>query len=332
MKSILVGVTAGVLIFIGIFVTLLWQQTGAPLTIPSRILFHIAKGESVRDISADLQKEGTIKNARIFYWYAKFLKKDRALKAGVYELLPSMHLNDLIPLFENGSNASVKVTIPEGFSLAQIALRLKEKGLPVREKDFALSPQDAAPYQFLRDAPPGASLEGFLFPSTYDFFADASAKEIRETLLASFQNHFDPSWYEAAGKEGKTVFEVVTMASILEKELRSLPDKKIAAGLLWRRLSVGIPLQVDSTINYITGKNTPALNSKDASIASPYNTYKNKGLPPGPISNPGTESIEAALFPQASEYWFYLSRQDTGETIFSKTLQEQAKAKGKYLK
>lgn len=332
MKSILVGVTAGAIVFIGIFAALLWQQINAPLTVPSRALFHIIKGESVRDISMDLQKTGAIKDARMFYWYAKFLNKDRALKAGAYELLPSLRLKDLIPLFENGKSASLKITIPEGFTLKQIVRRLRGKGLPVSDKDFIRLPGDTAEHPFLKDVPTGASLEGFLFPDTYDFFVDASPQEIRETLLASFQDHLDPSWEQTAQNQGKNMLQIVTMASILEKELRSLPDKKIAAGLLWRRLSVSIPLQVDATINYITGKNTPALDNNDLNINSPYNTYKYKGLPPGPISNPGKGSIEAALFPEESAYGFYLSRQDTGETIFSKTLQEHNRAKAKYLK
>ena len=122
------------------------------------------------------------------------------------------------------------------------------------------------------------------------------------------------------------------MASILEKEVVSLHDKKIVAGILWKRIANGVPLQVDSTINYITQKNNASVSVKDTDIDSPYNTYKYSGLPKGPISNPGIDSIMAAIYPTKSQYWYYLSADGTGKTIFSQTLEEHAAAIAKYLK
>lgn len=332
MKAFLAGIFLGGLALFGILVALFYQQIQAPLPLSSQIVFQIAKRESVRDISVNLQKNGIVKDARIFYWYTKLLKKDRMLQAGFYEVAPPLRLKDLIALLENGTNASIKVTIPEGFTLGQIVTRLEEKGLKIDEDDFTLLPEDVAIYPFLEESPEGAPLEGFLFPSTYTFLVDASPQDIRKTFLTTFQKRFNPAWYEIAQSQGKNILEVVTMASILEKELVSLKDRKIASGILWRRLLVGMPLQVDSTINYVTGKNLPAVGLDDLQTDSPYNTYRHKGLPPGPISNPGVESIEAALFPEASDHWFYLSRQDNGQTVFSKTLQDHARAKAKYLR
>ena len=135
---------------------------------------------------------------------------------------------------------------------------------------------------------------------------------------------------EIASQE-KTIFEIVTMASLLEKEVRTLDDRKLVAGILWKRLENKVPLQVDATVAYITGKKTTKVSKEDTEIDSAYNTYKYLGLPLGPICNPGIESIVASLYPQDSNYWYYLSTPE-GETIFSRTLQEHNIAKAKYLK
>ncbi len=137
---------------------------------------------------------------------------------------------------------------------------------------------------------------------------------------------------EKIKEQNKTVHEIITLASIIEKEVRSEKDMALVAGILLKRLEIGMPLEVDSTINYITGKNDPSVQSVDLQINSPYNTYKNYGLPPGPISNPGLASIKAAVYPEESDYLFYLNRQDTGETIFSKNYDEHLTNKYKYLK
>ena len=122
------------------------------------------------------------------------------------------------------------------------------------------------------------------------------------------------------------------MASLLEKEVKTLSDKKIVSGILWKRLNADMPLQLDSTVNFATGKSDASCSLKDTQINSPYNTYKCYGLPKGPISNPGIDSILAAIYPKSTDYWYYLSASGTGQTIFSKTLDEQNSAKVKYLR
>jgi UPF0755 protein len=136
---------------------------------------------------------------------------------------------------------------------------------------------------------------------------------------------------EEIERQGKSIFDIITMASLLEKEVRTEEDKKIVAGILWKRMEIGMPLQVDATIAYITGKNSTRISKEETKIDSPYNTYKYKGLPLGPICNPGFESIFASLYYEDSDYLYYLSTPE-GETIFSKTLEEHNIAKGKYLK
>lgn len=132
-------------------------------------------------------------------------------------------------------------------------------------------------------------------------------------------------------KQGKTIFEIITMASLLEKEVRTMEDKKMVSAVLWKRLEASMPLQVDATIIYITGKKTTKVSISETKIDSSYNTYRYKGLPIGPICNPGLDSIKAAIYPESSEYWYYLSTPE-GETVFSETFKEHNIAKAKYLR
>ena len=191
---------------------------------------------------------------------------------------------------------------------------------------------DIAKPDFLNDAPADANLEGYLFPDTYRIFRDATAEDIIAKMLDNFNGKLSPAMRADISKQGKSIHDIVVMSSIVEKEVRSAADKKIVAGILYKRLELGMKLEVDVTINYISGKNNPSSALEDLQIDSPYNTYKYYGLPPGPIANPGLDAIMAAIYPEKSPYLFYLNRQDTGETIFSKTYEEHLRNKAKYLK
>ena len=332
-KYVFYGIIGGFIALLCFGAAFFLFETRALLPLPkSEVFFTIAPGQGGKEISNQLQKEGIIRYPFVFYWYTKFSGKDRGLQAGLYRLSGHLAIPDLVSLFNQGPNAYTSITFPEGFTVKQIVARLQERGFALKEEDFAVIPLETrSVYSFLADVPGNASLEGFLFPDTYNFRADASAKDIRDSFLVNFKKRVQPLLADAPDKGKHTLFDVLTMGSILERELRKFEDKKIASGLLWRRLSIGLPLQVDATVNYITQKHTASLTNDDLSLDSRYNTYIYAGLPPGPISNPGIESIKAALLPKESEYWFYLSRQDTGETIFSKTLQEHNMAKAKYL-
>ena len=148
-------------------------------------------------------------------------------------------------------------------------------------------------------------------------------------MIVNFDKKLNSDLRQQILEQKKTIFDVITMASLLEKEVRTLEDKKIVSGILWKRLSVGMALQLDCTVNYVTGKNHPGVLIKDTKINSPYNTYKYPGLPKGPISNPGMNSIIATLNPTKTDYWFYLT---DGTTHFSKTAEEHSAKKAKYLK
>lgn len=268
-------------------------------------LFTINKGDSVYLIGKKLQDEGLIKDKNVFYFYVVLKGVKNNIKAGKYFLSPSMNLKLIVKKFVDGDTAKFKVTIPEGFTVSQIEQKM---GLDLPE-----------------------SLEGFLFPDTYDFPIDVDSETVVRIMTENFNRKINKDLKDEIERQGKSLNEIVIMASLLEKEVKTFEDKKIVSGILWKRLKADMLLQVDATINYITGKNTTKITLDDLKIDSPYNTYKNKGLPPGPICNPGLESIIAAVYPEQTDYWYYLSKPN-GETVFSKTFLEHIRAKEKYLK
>ena len=207
-----------------------------------------------------------------------------------------------------------KVLIPEGASVREAAFLVKKKIPTFDDKRFL----DIA-----------LSDEGYLFPDTYRFLPNVSPEEVRSTM----RNNFDVRTLEFSGKvvaSGKTLRDIVTMASIVEEEAKTFHTRRVIAGILWKRIALGIPLQVDAVFVYINGKNTYQLTTNDLKIDSPYNTYKYKGLPPGPITNPGIESFRAALEPIETPYLFYLSDRE-GNMHYARTFEEHIKNKNRYL-
>ncbi|MDP3785354.1 MAG: endolytic transglycosylase MltG [bacterium] len=199
---------------------------------------------------------------------------------------------------------TVRVTIPEGFTVRQIAERLEAEGL-----------FPAADFMKLASAD-----EGFLFPDTYEFFRTTAP----ERVILKMKDNFS----KKVGAEVSR--DVIIMASLLEEEAKTPEDKKIVAGILWKRLESGAALRVDATLTYITGRPSRELTDGDLKINSPYNTYRYPGLPAGPISNPGLETIDSALHPAPSPYWFYLSDKD-GKLHYARTFEEHKANRLKYL-
>jgi UPF0755 protein len=183
----------------------------------------------------------------------------------------------------------------------------------------------------LAGKPKNVSLEGYLFPDTYEVREDETAKEVVAKILSNFDRKVSKDILSKIKNQGKTLYQVLIMASVLEKEVKGFEDKKIVAGILWKRLRNGWKLQVDSTLTYITNRKSLELTKDDLTVNSPYNTYKHYGLPPSPICNPGLDSIKAAVSYKDSPYWFYLTTKD-GKTVFSRTLREHNYNRWKYLK
>jgi len=198
-------------------------------------------------------------------------------------------------------------------------------------------------YKFLEDKPKGATLEGYLFPDTYRIYKEiprdlrgekdseeALAEHIIKKMLDNFDQKLTADLREEIARQKKTIFDILTMASIIEKEARG-EDMAMISDIFWRRIRNGIPLQSDATINYVTGKYETQPSTEDLKVDSPYNTYKYSGLPAGPIGNPGFEAIRAAIYPKANNYWYFLHTKD-GQTIYSRNFEEHKANKAKYLK
>jgi len=270
------------------------------------VMFLVKKGEGAKEISINLKKQGLIRYSSLFRIYALIEDKAEELKAGEYQLSFSMNVPEIVNKLASGDRIKKIITIIEGWTIKDIANYLE-----VEELD--------------------SDLEGYLFPDTYEISPEDGIEEIIEKMLANFDKKLTLELREEITSQGKTIHEIVIMASLVEKEVMIFEDKKIVSGILWKRIESNMPLQVDATITYITGRKSTEILKEELEIDSPYNTYKYKGLPFGPICNPGMESILAAIYPETSEYWFYLSTPE-GETIFSKTLKEHSETRLKHLK
>ncbi len=272
------------------------------------MVFLVKKGEGAKEISINLKNQELIRYSSFFRFYALFYDKADKLKAGEYELSPSMNIPEIVNKIAEGDRIKKMITIIEGWTVKDIEELLRDRGGTVP-----------------------LELEGYLFPDTYEIFPEERIEEIVAKMRANFEKKLTPELREEIISQGKTIPEIIIMASLLEKEVQTLEDKKIVSGILWKRLENNMFLQVDATIIYLTGRKTTEILKEELKIDSLYNTYKYKGLPPGPICNPGLKSIEAAIYPQESSYLYYLSAPE-GETIFSQTLKEHNIAREKYLK
>jgi len=240
------------------------------------------------------------------------------------------------------------VTIIEGWNNEQIAAKLAENNLGFTAKQFlqvageprqdyrlwptSKWPQDFSDrYDFLKDKPKYFGLEGYLFPDTYRFSPSSTPEEVIIRFLDNFNRQLTPAMRQDIENQGKSIYEIITMASILEKEVRNETDMKLVADIFWRRLKNGQRLESCATLAYALGENKPQYSYEETRLASPYNTYINDGLPPGPICNPGLKAIRAAIYPTPNDYNFFLSRPDNGQTIFSRTFEEHSLNKNKYL-
>lgn len=296
--------------------------------------FEIKSGEGVKDIAKNLENAQLIKNDFYFNYFVWKTKACEKLQAGKYEIRGSMTIPEIAQVLSMGEVVSneVKVTFPEGTSAKDMADILKQKGLEGDEflKKAKNGEGVKADYEFLKGKPEKADLEGFLFPDTYIFFKDVKAENIVNRMLLNFDEKLTSRMRDDIKKKNRTIFEIVTMASILEKEVKSSEDMKVASGIFWDRIGAGMPLQSCATIAYVLGEEKKQYSYDDTRTPSPYNTYINKGLTPGPINNPGMNALQAAVYPAKTDYVYFLTDPNTGKTIFSKTIEEHETNKAKY--
>jgi len=314
------------------------------------VSFVIKSGEGVKSISADLLAKGLIKSKLFFELYIWKNKFGSNLKAGEYVLSPSLSIKEIVRTLIAGNVASKEKTIKviEGWNSKEIADYFETEGMfksddflnltgypkiDYRENKTLMKPFDySANYTFLTDKPSYRGLEGYLFPDTYRIYKEATPDSVIRKMLNNFDNKLTPELRAEIKKQGKTIYEIVTMASIIQKEVRNEKDMKIVSGIFWNRIKNKQALESCATLAYILGENKAQYSYEDTRIDSPYNCYMNRGLPPGPISNPGIEAITAAIYPEDTNYNYFLSSSETGETIYSRTFEEHVRNKAKYLR
>ena len=295
----------------------------------------IKKGSSLTKVSIMLKQEGIIRDANVFTRMVTFLGKKKEVKAGEYEFHTRMHSWEVLNILAKGQVKPHLVTIVEGCTLSQIAQLLDD--LEIVEKKTFLE-ESSSPTLILSlglpystASKPGPTLEGYLFPNTYHLLREMNSEEIIQMMVQQFKKVFNNDWIRSASHLGMSLKEVVTLASIIEKEA-SLPEEKpFISAVFHNRLRKRIPLQSDPTVIYGIKNFNGNLTRVDLQRPSPYNTYLNTGLPPTPICNPGKDSLLAALHPSPVSYLYFVSKND-GSHYFSSTMEEHNQAVWKYQK
>lgn len=317
------------LLLVGSIVLLTWwswaskpySKTGSDVNIT------INPGTTADQLADELEQRHIIRSAVLFRWLARSQQGNFKMYAGDYELTPTMTPDEIIKRLIKGteSSNSIRVTIPEGYSTEQIITLLVQKGLGSKEEYTKVVTEDAFPYPFLEGAPKGIHrLEGFLSPNTYFIDLKTSPHDVIDLFLQQFAKGLTPEVQTRLASMKFTVLQWVTLASLVEKEAVKESDRPLIASVIMNRLKINQPLQVDATIQFLLDTPKPKLYNKDLQIPSPYNTYLNRGLPPGPIANPGNASLQAALHPAQTDFLYYVAKKD-GYHAFAKTYAEHLK-------
>lgn len=292
--------------------------------------FKISKGDSFRTIGAHLSQESFIKSIAVFKLYALITGRAQKFQPGVYEISSAMSLPQIVDVLTIGKRSDVFVTIPEGSTLKDIDAILSASGILSENAiaNYSIE-QLKADYPFLGQM---YSLEGFLFPDSYYFEVGSSPHTVVRKMLDNFTKKA-----LALLLDSKNWYDTLMLASYLEREVPEFQDRRIVAGILLKRISVKMPMQIDATISYakcggkFRGCDEIMVKRSDLAFPSPFNTYERLGWTPTPISNPGERAIKAALTPLQSKYLYYLSASSTRETHFSKTLEEHNEKRAKFL-
>ncbi|MBP9728057.1 MAG: endolytic transglycosylase MltG [Candidatus Moranbacteria bacterium] len=292
--------------------------------------FTVVPNENALALGERLEKSGIIFSRYTFLWYLVREEKTRKIIAGEYLLSGDLTTPEIALVVTSGKTVSsdIKVTFPEGWTMAKMADRLTANKLPGKEF-LALAEKPLSEWRtqfdFLKDVPVTATLEGFLFPDTYLFDPAATATDIVEAMLQNFGKKFDVTLRQGVKSSPHSFFELVTLASIIEEEGRTKEERDMISDVFWKRIAIGQPLQSDATVNYVHGTTRLQPTFQDIDSDSPYNTYKHAGLPPGPISNPSLMSIRAAIYPKANPYFYFLVSAKTKETVYSVTFEEHVR-------
>jgi UPF0755 protein len=289
---------------------------------------QITSGMSTVDIGKSLEEKGLIRSETAFGWYVRTRNAARYLQAGTYDLSPSQSTPDIVAQLTHGKVATKLVTIAPGLRLDQIRTALIRQGYTAADVDAALEPTQYESKPVLADKPKGQNLEGYLYPDSFQRTADTKLKTIVEQSLSQMEGRLTPSIRSGFAKQGLTVYQGITLASIVEQEVVHQQDRAQAAQVFLKRLRSDISLGSDVTAFY--GSELAGA-GKDVNFDTPYNTRLHKGLPPTPISNITTSSLEAVARPANTDWLFFVAGDD-GTTYFSKTVEEHERLTAEHCK
>ncbi|SDH92609.1 endolytic transglycosylase MltG [Desulfosporosinus hippei] len=305
-----------------------WSWATKPYsTSGNSIKITISPGTTAAQLARELQERQLIRSAGMFQLLARERRDDFKLYVGDYQIAPTMSPKEMIEHLISGSTSldTNMVTIPEGYTTEQIIELLVQKGIGSKGELTKVVTEDSFPYEFLKDAPQGIHrLEGYLFPNTYDIPVETSPHAAIDLLLRQFAKELTPEVQKQLVSMKLTVAQWVILGSLIEKEAVRESDRALIASVLFNRLKINQPLQIDATIQFLLGTPKPKLSYQDLQIPSPYNTYLHAGFPPGPIASPGHASLQAVLNPAQTDFRYYVAKKD-GYHVFAKTYAEHLK-------
>ena len=288
----------------------------------------IEKGQTGSEIADMLYERGLIRSALGFKLWLYLSGTNDKLQTGHYQIPNKVTVRELISLLQEGHVESIRVTIPEGYTVGDIA-NVLEKNQIMKAKDFLAEAKTYVPYPYMKGTKPATyPVEGFLFPSTYEIPVGATPREVIQMMADEMNRYLTPAVKKQIQAQHMSIHDFVTLASIVERESLFDADRPTIAGVFKKRLAHGIPLQSDATISYVLGYAKEDVTIGDTQLQSPYNTYVSKGLPPGPIANPGKKSLDAVLYSENTDYLYFVADKE-GHNHFSKTYEEHLAAVNK---
>jgi UPF0755 protein len=295
------------------------------------VLLTIPGGASTEGVARELHLHGIIKNPFVFRCYVRWRNMDRSIQSGTYSFTPGLSAPEVLKMLTDSRQVVRRFTIPEGLTLPEVAVRLENQGIIKADHFLSEAAGGTFKQEFLPPADAGAArLEGYLFPDTYTVFSGVYSFKVIEIMLQRFADVASEINLAARAADlGLTMHQAVTLASLVEREAQRSDERALIAGVLHNRLRMGMPLQVDATIEYALGERRERILYRDLEVDSPYNTYRIIGLPPGPIASPGRASLIAVVNPEETDYLYYVARND-GSHAFARTLDEHNANKRRY--
>jgi len=325
-KKKLLTIIAGILILAAIVLGVaINANNNKNLATGENIIITVEPGMTNADIATLLQNQKMINSPVFFRLQSKFARMERSLQAGEYEIVSGMSNWEIIDLFSKGQVRHKTLTIPEGYTIEQIAKKIEESGLGSAE-EFKKAAKDYAPYSYMETSNNNVifKAEGFAYPSTYYLSPGSAEKEILAIMVKEFDTQLTEDIRQKAKDKNMSIRDLVNLASLVEKEAVFPEERPVIAGVFLKRLQIKMPLQSDTTIQYILGVQKKEISIADTKIDSPYNTYLYAELPPGPIASPSISTINAVLEPKQTNFLYFVADLE-GHHHFTETYQEHLK-------